>query len=455
MSKEVNLEYKKSYTKIFVFFYLVQGFVQGIPLLVFPPYLAQVLGNQYDIAQWLIIYSLGTMPWAIKMIVGVINDKWGSKKYGRRFPFIISFGIFGAIWWFIMAVYLPTDNSIYFYLAIYYFMISLGMAFADTALDGLILDVTPKEKLGRIQGLTWTCLLLGMGAGGMVLGLIFLALQMVPVLFMITGVLMMISCIFPYFIEELPVEKMTTKQLGRDILSIFTRRKNYKVMLFTFTSSITGILITTLFGYMLLISLGIIKVDETILSITQGSAVDLLGWTSVFNLVNGVGIVIGSLAAGKYADQHRRKSVTLAYMVYIPFCVVSVIPFVLTGAYIIALIYGLLALMIFGMIQTILLISSQTVRGDIVKKEYPNLKSTYYALLISFWNGGQTVGALLGAILITYLSSYIMDFAVLYFLVSLFCAGVLFTSFLFFRLIDPADYELEHVLGEEHEVYFG
>ncbi|MHA1257077.1 MAG: hypothetical protein ACTSPS_15915, partial [Promethearchaeota archaeon] len=63
MSKEVNLEYKKSYTKIFVFFYLVQGFVQGIPLLVFPPYLAQLLGNKYDIAQWLIIYSLGTMPW--------------------------------------------------------------------------------------------------------------------------------------------------------------------------------------------------------------------------------------------------------------------------------------------------------------------------------------------------------------------------------------------------------
>ncbi|MHA1527112.1 MAG: hypothetical protein ACTSQD_08770, partial [Promethearchaeota archaeon] len=94
-------------------------------------------------------------------------------------------------------------------------------------------------------------------------------------------------------------------------------------------------------------------------------------------------------------------------------------------------------------------------RGDLVKKEYPNLKSTYYALLISFWNGGQTLGALLGAVLITYLSSYIMDFTVLYFLVSIFCAGVLFTSFLFFRSINPQDYELEHVLGEEHEVHFG
>jgi len=455
MSKEVDLEYKKNYTKIFVFFYLVQGFVQGIPFLVFPPYIAQLLGNKYDIAQWLIIASIGSLPWAIKMIIGVINDKWGSEKYGRRFPFIISFGIFGGIWWFIMAIYLPTDESIYFYMAFYYFMIALGMAFADTALDGLILDVTPKEKLGKVQGLTWTCLLLGMGAGGMLLGLIFLALNMIPVLFIITGILMIIACIFPYFIEELPIEKMTAKQLRQDFLSIFTRKKNYKVLLFTFTSSITGVLITSLFGYLVLISLGIIEVDETVLSITQGSAVDLLGWTSVFNFMNGAGTVIGAIITGKFADKHRKKAVTTAYLIYIPFCLVSVIPFMIFGNYLIALIFGLLWLAIFGMIQAALLISSQTVRGDLVKKEYPNIKSTYYALLVSFWNGGQTFGMLLGALLITVFALYVKDFTLLYFFVSLFCAGVLTTSFLFFRLIDPKDYELEHILGEEHETYFG
>ena len=79
MSTEI--EYKKSYTKIFTFYYLVEGFSQGIPFLIFPPYLAQLLGNQFDVAQWLIIAAIASLPWAIKMIIGVANDKWGSKKY--------------------------------------------------------------------------------------------------------------------------------------------------------------------------------------------------------------------------------------------------------------------------------------------------------------------------------------------------------------------------------------
>jgi len=52
MSKEVNLEYKKYYSKIFAFFYFIQSFVQGIPGLVLAPYVANILGNQYDIAQF-------------------------------------------------------------------------------------------------------------------------------------------------------------------------------------------------------------------------------------------------------------------------------------------------------------------------------------------------------------------------------------------------------------------
>jgi len=62
---------------------------------------------------------LGYLPWTIKMIIGIINDKWGSKKYGRRFPFIAGFGIFGGIWWIIMALYLPANDSIYVFLALY------------------------------------------------------------------------------------------------------------------------------------------------------------------------------------------------------------------------------------------------------------------------------------------------------------------------------------------------
>ena len=92
-----SIEYKRSYTLIFVFYYLCEGFLQGIPFLVWPSFIAFQLGGSYNIAIWLIIYSIGNLPWAIKMIVGLFNDRWGSKKYGRRFPWIASFGTFGAV----------------------------------------------------------------------------------------------------------------------------------------------------------------------------------------------------------------------------------------------------------------------------------------------------------------------------------------------------------------------
>jgi hypothetical protein len=42
----------------------------------------------------------------------------------------------------------------------------------------------------------------------------------------------------------------------------------------------------------------------------------------------------------------------------------------------------------------------------------------------------------------------------LYFIISVFGAGTLLISYFLFKTIDPRDYELTHVLGEEQEVYF-
>jgi len=446
---ETESSYKSHYKYIFAFFYLIEGFVQGIPLLVFPAYLTKLLGNQFDIASWLIIVGLSYIPWSIKIIVGFANDKWGSRKYGRRFPWIASFGIYCGIWWIIMAFYLPVDESIYLTLGIYYFMIALGMAFADTALDGLILDTVPKEKLAKIQGYTWTCLLLGAGAGGILLGLIFLSLDIIPLLFALTGVLVIIACLLTRFIKEKPLKEVKFKDMKRDMKSLITKKKNWNVYGNSFLGAMAGVLIGTFFGFLILIKLGIIDVDQTILSIKSGNPVELLGWASFFSVVSGAGIVIGSITAGKLADKGRKKTLTSIYCIYIPLCIISVIPFLIFGGILFALIYGLVALLIFGVVQGALVITTQTINGDIAKKEYPDLKSSFYALLISCWNGGSAVSLFLGAFIFIYFANFTTDFFLLYFLISLFAAFALFMSFLCFRAIDPKDYEFEHALGEE------
>lgn len=450
-----ELSYKKSYSYIFIFFYFVEGFIQGIPMLVFPPYLASVLGNQYDIAQWLIISFIGNIPWIIKLIVGFFNDKWGTKKFGRRFPWIISFGTFGGVWWITMAFNLPSGQAIYGSMALYFFMTQLGMAFADTALDGLILDITPKERLSRVQGYTWMVMLLGMGAGGMLLGFTFLALNMIHVLFVLTGILAILSSIFPYFVKEGAIIEISTKKWSKDLLTIVTKGRNWKFFAFNLTGAIQSAVLLTFFNYVILISMGVINVEETTLSLLSGtSPAAYLAWGSVFYFSNGLGTVIGSVIAGKFGDRSRKKTMSGVYFAYIPFCLISIIPFIFITDFLLALLIGFIFQVIFGTVEGALTVSSQTLRGDISKKWYPSLKSTYFALMISLANAGQRLGELFGAIWLAFLSLFAINYYSIYFIIAVFCVISLTISFLIFRTIDPKEYEVDKSITKDEEVFF-
>jgi len=436
------MEYKRSYTLIFVFFYICEGFSQGIPYLFWPSYLAHLLGGTYDISLWLLVYSIGSIPWSIKAIVGLFSDRWGSKKYGKRFPWIVSFGAYGGVWWILMAFWLPTGSTVYLWFGIYYFMTQLGMAFADSALDGLILDVTPKEKLSRVQGYTWTFMFLGYGIGGMVLGLTFLVFEIVPLLFIITGILVIISSILPYLIKEPPLEKITNKEWGKDLLTVVTKKRNYKVFIYTFLAGIQAVMLLQFFMYQVLINMGVIDVNETILTIIGGGAVELQVYSTFFYLANGVGIVIGSLVSGKFGDVNRKKTVSWIYLIYIPFMLVLVVPFIFLTGQIIPLIFGIMFLIILGAVQNAFVVVNQTIRGDLAKKYYPKLKGTFFALLVSIVNFGQNMGTLIGAWFFALFATFTTSYHLIFFVISAFCSLILGISFLFFRMIPSVDYEL-------------
>ncbi|MHA1687922.1 MAG: MFS transporter [Promethearchaeota archaeon] len=453
MNSEIKTH--KKHAKIFSFYYFIEGYSQGIPMLVFPPYLADVLGGSFDLALWTLVAFIGSLPWAIKAIVGPLSDKWGSKKLGYRFPWIFGFGSVGGFFWLMMAIYLPIDETIYLFFAIYYFATQVGTAFSDTALDSLILDVTPKKRLGKIQGDTWTCMILGQGAGGMLLGLIFLALDIIPWLFVLTSFLMILASFLPYLIHEEPFTKIATKDMLLDIKSVFSKKRNYTVFSYTFTGGIVANVLSQFFNYVILIAMGIIDVSQTILSITSGNPVELLGWSSVFLFCYGLGIVIGSIISGRFLDRNRKMTVIKTYLLYIPVTLVSVIPFVLfNGMFLIALLFGIVLQIIIGALQGALTVSNQTIRGDLTKKYYPKLKSTYFALLVALNNFGQSFGVYLGFLIFDTFAGIVMNFYLIYFILMCACSASLSLSMLLFRTIDPKDYELILTEGGEKDIQF-
>ncbi len=309
---------------------------------------------------------------------------------------------------------------------------------------------------GYVQGIpTLAFLLLGLGAGGMLLGLIFLALHAIPWLFLLTAILTIITSTLPHFVQEEPFEKVDTKAMTKDLISVVSKGRNYKIFSYCFAAAIPSVVILTFFNYVILVGMGVIDVSDTLLSITSGNAVDLLGWSSVFYFFNGLGTVIGSLLAGKFVDKSRKKTVEMTFLIYMPICLLSVLPFILFSGSISAMIFGLSLQIIFGAVQGALTVSNQTVRGDLTRKYYPMLKSTYFALLVALANFGQNIGTLMGSFLFSAFANIFSNFYFMYFLLTAICAFSLGISLLIFRTIKAEDYELGKI-GEakEHEVYF-
>jgi MFS family permease len=427
-------EFKSHYFWIFLFFYLIEGMHQTLLPIVLPVYLADLFGG-YDIALFTIIISSASIPWALKFLVGIINDKWGSKRFGRRFPFIIIFGSWSGIWWIIMALTLPADESIYFYCVFTTIINNIGFAVADTALDGLILDVTPKDKLGKVQGYTWTFLLLGGGVAGVLFFLLygFLFTTTLPVMFIIIGISSFVCCIFPFFVKESKIEKDV--DIFNDFKFLITKRKNWIMFSYSFVDRISEVIIFQIYAYLILVSMGLIGVEKAILSLIAGQSIDLFIWYVIFLGSNGIGTIIGSIITSKIADKSRKKAVYFSYIFYIPFCIVC--------NWFIGMILGISGEIIFGIAFGAITVSGQTIRGDYTRRNFPDLKSTYYALLISFSNLGLAFSGFLSAGLISWFATFTTDFYLMHFLLTIACAIILTLSFLIFLLIDPKDYEFE------------
>jgi MFS family permease len=437
-AKDSTISYKRN-SIIFSLFYLVQGLHNGIWGIVLAFYLIINI-RQLDEALLFLITAVTAIPWSLKFFIGMINDKYQiSEKFGRRFPFICIFGTFAGIWWMIMSFYLPLEKSIiYLLLMIYGLFINIGLAIADTAIDGLILDVTPKDTLGHVQGWTFGMLIFGQMAGGYILGIGFIILSLpFPLLFMIEGILMIIVCFTPYFIEE---ELISSEKVyvWKKVKEIFSKKENWKVYGFSIIDRIDGIIIGTFYGLLVWMSFGFIKLEGTTVTyLLSDKGLELYLVSFFFSLLAVIGILLGSFIGGRFADKNRRHAVYFGHLVYIPWLFFSI--------FFIGLVGGIIGYITLAFGNTVITVANQTVRGD-MSKNYPEMKATYYAITISATNFGMMIGAFIGGLIFIILALYGYNFTFIYFVVAIFCVGVQLLSFWVFMTINPAEYEFERHL---------
>lgn len=429
MSEIELVEFKNYYIPVFNINYLFQGIDQSLFAVIIPIYLIQVIGV-LDAAQIAFLGSIIGLPWIFKIFYGILGDKVGSKRFGRRRPWIIVMVIFTGIMWMILGIpsLYNAENAISF-LMLMGTLIFLGVAFADTIIDGLVLDITPKDKLGRVSGLNWGVRSVGAIAGGPALAffIVFAGLD-VPTLFIIIGILTILSSFTVLIIKE-PIVYPDVK-LGTHLKQMFNNKRDWKTYAFSLFAAIidsVGILIISIF---VLINMGLLSSAGTSLSLPSDN-LDIYIVNGGITAIVAVGVVIGAVFGGQIADRIARKlSVYIAFII----TTLSLLLMIIPTTWPVLLGISTLVGCAIGWRH-----SSYAAIATEISKKHPEMDSTFYSLCNAFANMGGILGLSLSGIVLSSTESYIILFIFLAIISNLGLIGIL--------LLDKKDYELKRKLN--------
>ncbi|MHA2391150.1 MAG: MFS transporter [Promethearchaeota archaeon] len=437
---ESSSELKNSYIAIFSLNYMMQGFSQSMFTTIIPIFLLQLILT-IDAGAIASTMSLVLLPFGVKFIYGMLSDKLGFKRLGRRKPWIIGPSVSSGLLWILFPfilnyVALNTANpetSAMSFVMIIGIIIVIGIAMGDTAIDGMILDLYPKERLGRVQGICWGFRSVGIIAGGPLLVVfILLAGGIIEYAFVGLGIAMIISSFLSLIVKE-KVRDMDVNVIA-NLKVIFGKRKNWKVYIFSFFMALSDGVIFLFIPLFILIQWGLVGAAGATIDLIGDPTQQLLYAPNAFiAFIIGLGVIVGAVLGGRMADLKSRKRSLYVSLV------ISAVSFLL---FIIPMIWPILLIFAF------LLGGSAGWRNSafsaIIGQEsqlYPEMDSTYYATCNSFVNLGTTLGLELTSILFAALAglSTFMIYAMLF----LFMAIMSNVSFIPFKTLDPTEYEIK------------
>jgi len=424
-----QLEYKKLYTALFSVNYLFQGFNFSMFTVIIPIYLLSIVtktGQQVTATDVAFIASIITIPSAIKLLYGILSDKFGLKKLGRRRPWIVFPVMVAGIMWMIFPLIIPMGNIIIIFMLCGLF-INTGIFIADTALDGLVLDICPEEMLGRVQGFLWGFRSVGLISGGPILVFLYVfnIFTNIESTFIVLGVLLIISSLSILIVKEpLSISRINIVQ---NLKRMFKEKKDFKTYGFALFNAFSEGVILLFASLFILIQLGIIESQQTSLSLTSQENQKAFIYQSYISLTVSGGIILGSIVMGYIADLISRKFGVYFGMIFI---VCSVFLLFITnniiGLFIITFIIG---------VGIGFRHSAYSPIASQMAKSHPEFDSTYFSFCNSLSNLGNVMGLILAALIFDVAGSYIIVFIIM--------AIAQLINLIPFSRIEPQFYEVD------------
>lgn len=128
--------------------YLAQGLPVGLFSYALPAWLAQ---NDASAAAIGTVLAMAALPWTFKLAYGPIMDRYAFLSMGRRRPWVIAGQFVLVVALVTMALVNPGVGQISL-IAGFAFLTAFASAVQDVAVDGMAIDVLPKEEIERVNG---------------------------------------------------------------------------------------------------------------------------------------------------------------------------------------------------------------------------------------------------------------------------------------------------------------
>ena len=195
---------------LFTVLYFVQGIPSGFFLISLPGWFAQHGLSKAEIGKFIAIV---TMPWAFKFVFAPLMDKFHYLRMGRRRPWIIGtqLGIFVCT---LLMALVPDPVKNLQTVALYGFLVNLFSSIQDLAVDGMAVDLLPKEEQARVQAFMIGGQAIGKTAASAGGALILLGWGY-PLFVLLTGIVAGLGMLFPLLVRERPGESVLPWTGGR------------------------------------------------------------------------------------------------------------------------------------------------------------------------------------------------------------------------------------------------
>lgn len=202
--------------RVFVFgtLYFVQGAMFAYVIVFNNLYLRQFGASASQLS---LLNGLLLLPFVLKIFFGLLSDRVNFRGFGHRKPYML-IGLGLTTLSTLVAPLVPPVTMFYLFLVVA-MLIALGVAIADTTIDGLAIDVTPAGERNQVQGAMAIGRALGIVSLSAIYGRIIVAFDWSSV-FMLATVFNCISLSVLYWVKE-PPHKTDGQPLSWKFINLF------------------------------------------------------------------------------------------------------------------------------------------------------------------------------------------------------------------------------------------